>query len=170
MFLFFVFQVHLGNILEREGSWDTIQVTVVILVFSCSCFDIYFCCWALCKNVCTKSFVPLLVATTLTAAPTGRRIFDSTAETISINCQSPQYSFHHDLISSFSVRIAVSLITFICSWNFSIMEENLSLWTFLVSYCMVRLYPQTFYFEFFSLLFVIRTPINISPAEGANTV
>ena len=94
----------------------------MILVFSCSCFDIYFCCWALCKNFCTKSFVPLLVATTLTAAPTGRRIFDRTAETLSIKFQSPQYSFHRDLISSFPVMIAVSLITYICSWKFSILE------------------------------------------------
>ena len=34
---YFVFQVHLGNILEREGSWNTVQVRVcmeaVILLF-----------------------------------------------------------------------------------------------------------------------------------------
>ena len=71
--------------------------------------------------------MPLLVAAALTAVRIGRRIFDRTAETISIKCQSSQYFFHLDLISSFSVRIAVSLITFICSRNFSIMEENLSL-------------------------------------------
>ena len=71
--------------------------------------------------------MPLLVAATLTSVRIGRRIFDRTAETISIKCQSSQYFFHLDLTSSFSVRIAVCLITFICSRNFSIMEENLSL-------------------------------------------
>lgn len=64
----------------------------MILVFSCSCFDIYFSSWALCKNF-TWSFVPLLVAATLTAVRIGRRIFDRTAETISIKCQSSQYFF-----------------------------------------------------------------------------
>ena len=54
--------------------------------------------------------------------------------------------------------------------NFHLQLKLLYLWTFLMSYCMVRLYLQTFCFEFFLLLFVIRTPIDMSPAEGANTV